>query len=264
MKAVTSQLTNVPSNLIEQTLKQQDTNKFCNQYDTNNDDNNNIIASQLIKTLLVNEGISDSTSSVELQLALSQSKQQRQAGKVVVETPTHKDQRYKIGEHNSDGMGTTSHSMQNPQKYIKAQNSEGTRHLDKKDGDGDSGARISESYNQKVEQLRYEKNVQFTFVKSNETESQPLNVTPKQSQDNMQQELLATKYIENVIKERNRFIEAIAANPLYGNEIFSEPWKVVSKIANQIVDDTITLVENSVNFGEEKFVKDFIRMELDV
>lgn len=141
------------------------------------------------------------------------------------------------------------------------------------DEGGDFGASKSESETKKVQQLRYERNVQFTFVTAEDVNERN-DGDPKHGQkhgnheSNMQQKQPSDdkniqKELNKLRKDRLHFIEQIADNPLYVNEHFSQPWKVISKIAKQIVDDAIDDVERSINFGEETFVRDFIQMELE-
>lgn len=51
-----------------------------------------------------------------------------------------------------------------------------------------------------------------------------------ESQTNEENNLIKLKLIrENILKSRMKFIDTIAENPLYVNENFTEPWKVVSR-----------------------------------
>lgn len=64
------------------------------------------------------------------------------------------------------------------------------------------------------------------------------------------------------IKERLNVIEQQSRNPLYVNEVCDEPWKLVSRISDRIVDDALKNVLVDMDFGEKMFIEKFLRSEL--
>lgn len=90
---------------------------------------------------------------------------------------------------------------------------------------------------------------------------------------------------KQVLKERMEFIESISEDPLYVNELFEQPWKLLSKykntlltsvycvhnhtnkcfhfsISDTLIDELINSLGSEIDFGEKSFVEDFLKQEL--
>ncbi|XP_053699320.1 uncharacterized protein LOC128746297 [Sabethes cyaneus] len=69
---------------------------------------------------------------------------------------------------------------------------------------------------------------------------------------------------QQVCGDRLQAIRRMAQNPVYVNENFQHPWRTVSRISDQLVDELVTeLTKEGFDFGEQSFVEEFLRLQLD-
>jgi hypothetical protein len=69
---------------------------------------------------------------------------------------------------------------------------------------------------------------------------------------------------QQLFQDRDKFTSQLAENPLYSNPNFDNPWEVVSKISDRIIDEVIdSIEENDLEFGEKTYVQDFLKLQLN-
>jgi hypothetical protein len=91
---------------------------------------------------------------------------------------------------------------------------------------------------------------------SNDSNNNEVIEDGKTSEENMK------KLKQRALKERLKMIAQMMENPFYVNENISEPWKLLTKISNQLLDETITNIIGELEFGEKALVEKFLQHEL--
>ncbi|XP_055389993.1 uncharacterized protein LOC129618975 [Condylostylus longicornis] len=67
--------------------------------------------------------------------------------------------------------------------------------------------------------------------------------------------------LESIFENRMKFVRHISENPFYVNQNLSEPWKIVTKISERLLNEIAITVEKDMNFGEKRFIADFLQNE---
>lgn len=71
--------------------------------------------------------------------------------------------------------------------------------------------------------------------------------------------------LNDIFRDRLNYLEQIADSPLYvNNSMFPQPWKIITKIQDNILRETIQKTQNDLNLfmRDENYVREFLRNEL--
>lgn len=93
-----------------------------------------------------------------------------------------------------------------------------------------NGRNVEKSY-------QYAKNVQLIEIIADDGTISPRNFNYEQLNQDLKQ----------VLHTRQAYLKKEAENPLYGNEQFAEPWKIVTSIGDLIFGDQIRMVYDNIN-----------------
>ncbi|XP_058822914.1 uncharacterized protein LOC131684236 [Topomyia yanbarensis] len=69
---------------------------------------------------------------------------------------------------------------------------------------------------------------------------------------------------KQVCRDRIQAVRRMSQNAVYVNDNFERPWQTVSRISDQLVEELmLETAEQGLDFGEESFVEEFLRLQLD-
>ncbi|XP_055615797.1 uncharacterized protein LOC129761959 [Toxorhynchites rutilus septentrionalis] len=125
------------------------------------------------------------------------------------------------------------------------------------------------------QKVNYSHNLQYLeIVSPPEEELQSRSIPEVQSHINLAEEVankqrkqqrqqLYAQLKKQIFRDRLQTVRKMAANPIYVNANFERPWRTVSTISDQLVDELLAEVaDQGLDFGEESFVEEFLRLQL--
>lgn len=71
--------------------------------------------------------------------------------------------------------------------------------------------------------------------------------------------------LNDIFRDRLNYLEQISESPLYvNNSMFPQPWKIITKIQDNILRETIQKTQNDLNLfmRDENYVREFLRNEM--
>ncbi|XP_058443135.1 uncharacterized protein LOC131425338 [Malaya genurostris] len=140
----------------------------------------------------------------------------------------------------------------------------------------------SNQNHQRQQKVNYSHNLQYLeIVSPPDKECHTSNTNPSgkslpevQSHLNLAQEVANQQHKQKrqdfyvqlkrqVCRNRLQTIRGMSQNPIYVNDNFERPWQTVSHISDRLVKELmVETAEQGLDFGEESFVEDFLRLQL--